>query len=279
MSKSREKLLILSIVALVIAAMLFIAYSLFNRLRSSNRAPVIYCESDTIYVSVDATDEDLLVGVTALDEEDGDLTSSVVVGNISSFSGKGKCEITYAVFDSGNKVATAKRQLYYTDYHPPRFVLKDDFVFYAGESANLLKNVSAFDCIDGEISNRISMAWIENDDDSKIAEFQVINSRGDISMLTAQVTTVERSSQNAPSIALSDYLVYLEAGAMLDPLDYVKSITVSKKIYTPNEYGRDTLSYDLGDFNSAVPGLYRIGIFCDSGEAVGMAELLVMIEG
>ncbi len=278
MSKSREKLLIFSIIAIVIAAMLFIAYSLYNRIRSSNRAPVILCASDAIYVNVDATDEELLTGVTAMDAEDGDLTSSVVVGSISSFVGKGKCEVTYAVFDSGNKVATVKRDLYYIDYHSPRFVLKDDFLYYSGETVNPLKSIRAIDCIDGDITNRISMAWLETEADERTVEFRVINSRGDLSVLTADVTVLEKSSQDRPTVALTDYLVYIQRGELLDPLDYVKSITVNKKVYTLSEYGTDKLHYDMDEFDSSVPGTYRINIFCYNGEAVGSAELLVVVE-
>ncbi|MBR5948522.1 MAG: hypothetical protein IKZ82_07770 [Clostridia bacterium] len=278
MSKSREKLLIFSIIALVIATMLFIAYSHFNRTRSSNNAPVIFCASDSIYVSVDATDEDLLTGVTAMDLEDGDLTSSVVIGSISPFSGKGKCEVTYAVFDSGKRVATAKREICYIDYHPPRFKLNDDFLYYSGEAVNPLKNIRAIDCIDGEITNRISMAWLDTENEERIVEFRVINSHGDLSVLTTEVSVIERNSQQSPTISLTDYIVYIDRGEMLDPLDYVKSIAVSKNVYTIGEYGRDKLHYDLNGFDSSTTGTYKITIFCNNGQAVGSAELLVVVE-
>ena len=278
MTKSREKLLILSIVALVASAMLFLAYSLYHRIHSSNSAPKIFCATDVIYADVNATNEELLIGVSAVDAEDGDLTSSVVIGSISSFIGEGKCEITYAVFDSGNKVATATRQVHYTNYHSPRFVLADDLLYYTSELINPLKSIRAVDCFDGDLTNRISMSWVESETDQRTVEFQVTNSRGDISTLVADVAVVEKTSQLVPEIVLSDYLVYLDSGTMFDPLDYIKSITVSKKIYTLSEYGSDKLHFDFSGFDRSVPGTYKITIFCDNGDAVGSAELIVIVE-
>ncbi len=279
MNKSREKLLIFSVVAFVLVTMAFIAYLWYSRVSAKNDAPIITCASKELHVNVDATKEDLLTGVTAMDAEDGDLTSKVLIGSVSAFMEKGKCEITYAVFDSGKKGATAVRTLYYNDYHSPRFTLSDDLIYQAGETINPLRLIKAYDCIDGDITNRISMSWLDSDASSRVAEFRVINSMGDVSTLVANITTTEKATQNTPVIKLKNYIMYVEKGEMIDPLAQIASITVGRKIYTFEEFGgADKVYYDMGEFNSAESGTYRIGIYCENGEHTGATELLVVVE-
>ena len=140
MSKQRERFLIISIAALVVVTAAFLAYLIYNRSVRRNAAPVITCTPDTISVSVNAQPRELLRGVTASDPEDGDLTSSVIIESISQFVEKGKCTITYAVFDSRNRVATASRTLYYTDYHSPRFELTGDLIYQSGTAVDPLSH-------------------------------------------------------------------------------------------------------------------------------------------
>lgn len=278
MSKQREKLLILAIVALVLASVAFLSYRMLVRIRSRNQAPFITCASDELHVSVTATTEELLTGVTAMDAEDGDITSSVMVGSISSFFEKGKCEITYVVFDSDNRSATTTRTLYYTDYHSPRFALSDDLIYQAGEVIAPLKNFKAYDCIDGDITNRMSMTWLDSETPNRTAEVRVINSYGDVSSIIVNVASQEKSSQNMPVIKLKSYLEYIEPGGTINPLEYIVSITVGRSVYSVSEYGVDNVYYDMSNLNTSVPGVYRIGIYCENAEYIGETELLVVVE-
>lgn len=209
-------------------------------------APVIVCSSSEIHVSVDASEEELLFGVTAMDAEDGDITSSVVIESISSFVEPGKSIITYAAFDSHNHVATASRTLYYTDYHSPRFRITDSLQFLSGTVINPLLYITAEDCIDGDISNKISMTLLESGDYISAigvhpVEFRVTNSLGDVSSLQTEIVVYERSSYNAPSIVLSDYLVYTEPGERINPIDYVREIAFCVKATRLSNTVRKTL--------------------------------------
>ena len=96
MSGSRSKLPIAALAALLLATAGFFTYLLREAAAKDDAAPVIVCSSSEIHVSVDASEEELLFGVTAMDAEDGDITSSVVIESISSFVEPGKSIITYA---------------------------------------------------------------------------------------------------------------------------------------------------------------------------------------
>ena len=283
MSKQREKVLVFAIFALVAAAIAFFGYLLYSRIAGKNAAPVIMCATDEIRVSVNAPKEELLIGVTAMDAEDGDLTASVFIESISPFVEKGKCTITYAVCDSGNKVAVVSRTLYYTDYHSPRFELTDDFIYSIGTSVTPLANIRAYDCIDGDITSRISMSAVDDGTitvmDSREVEFRVINSYGDVSTLRANIIVQEKPSQSTPEIALSAYLVYITKDQPFDPIDYVEYVTISRVRHTVDELGRANLSADTSAFDPAVPGTYTIPIYCENDSHVGSAVLYVIVEG
>lgn len=282
MSKVRERFLILSIVALVVVTASFFAYIVHRRQTKRNSPPVIMCASDEIRVSVNAPREDLLVGVTAMDAEDGDLTDSIMIESISQFVEKGKCTITYAAFDSGNKVATTSRTLYYTDYHSPRFELLSNLVYPLGTAVDPLSSIRAYDCFEGDITKRISMTAVGGDEfgmqDSHEVEFRVMNSYGDVSSFRANVVVEERSSTNVPVIQLSTYLVYIGLDELIDPLDYVEQIQLLRQSYTLEEFGRDGLIADMSGFDPSTPGSYRIPIYCESDDHVGTTTLYVIVE-
>ena len=80
-----------------------------EKLSVDKTIPVISVEGAMIDVSLKATDEELLQGITAYDEKDKDLTDKVVIESISRFTEKGVCRVTYAVCDSNNNVAKALR--------------------------------------------------------------------------------------------------------------------------------------------------------------------------
>ena len=282
MSKPREKLLILSLIALIVVSAAFLAYLIYIGRARANLAPVVLLDSSEIRVSVNATEEELLRGVTAIDPEDGDLSASLVVENISPFIGKNRCTITYAAFDSANKVGTASRTLYYTDYHSPRFELLSDFIYASGEVVKPFDSIRAFDCIDGDITNRISMSWVDEASytggGAGQVRFRVINSRGDVSTLVVNVVTDERLSQSTPEIELSNYITYVKTGESVSPLDFVKSVTVLRKEYTRIGYGAEKFYFDDRAFDKTKPGVYRIPIYCENGDQLGRTVLTVVVE-
>lgn len=298
MSKPRQRFLILSIIALVLVSAFFFGYIIHRRHVKRNSAPVIMCASDELRISVTAPKEDLLIGVTAMDAEDGDLTSKIVIESISQFTEPGKCTITYAVFDSGNKVSTVSRTLYYTDYHPPRFILTSDLTYASGTTLKLKDCIKAIDCIDGNISNRISWTEVDADEvgsmDSKEVEFSVINSRGDAATFRATIVVTERSSPNTPEIRLGlpddgdspypyQYLIYVRRGEMIDPLDYVKTIRLSGTDYTAAEFrkafGNGAISADFDPAKDELElGVNTIVIFCEYEGHIGSTTLYVIVE-
>ncbi|MFR7530506.1 MAG: hypothetical protein ACLUU0_11070 [Anaerostipes hadrus] len=69
----------------------------FTQVRKGDRiGPVITMNQQELTVGLNATDEDFLQGVKAVDENDGDVTDSLVVESVSNFLGGGRRLVVYA---------------------------------------------------------------------------------------------------------------------------------------------------------------------------------------
>ena len=191
--------------------------------------PEIVSEMDVIEIPCDYTEEDLMKGLTATDEVDGDITDKIVVGSTSRFIEKGVCDITYTVFDSSNNSASLTRRVKFLDYQSPVFELNAPMVFEENEVSSLtvLDRISAYDMLDKEIKNDIlqtnSNIIYSTQGDYEIS-VEVTNSKGDTSTLSIPVHVLPEGSVNC-HIELSDYLVYLNVGDAFDPASYVSKVS------------------------------------------------------
>ncbi len=225
------------------------------------KGPVITSDADLIEVSVSATEEDFLIGMTAVDDVDGDITDSLIVSGMSLVNADEHTRvITYAVFDSSNNVSTYSRTVKYTDYEPPIFSLSRQLVFNEGEKVAVLSYINAYDLLDGDISRNVKL--ISGDVTyNSVGHYPVVlgvsNSCGDYSELELTVTIQSHDRYavaNTPEIELTDYLVYINAGEAFDPASYIKK--VYSKVEGEN-ISTENVSIKSGvDVN--VPGKYTV---------------------
>lgn len=192
--------------------------------------PVITVEGEIIDVKVNATDKDLLKGVTAYDEKDGDLTDKVIVESVSHFVEKGVCVVTYAVCDTNNHVANASRRVRYTDYKSPTIQVVSPLCFAVYSKVDITKHFKVKDCIDGDISGAVVITS-PNYENGKIGsfdlEFRVTNRKGDLVELVFPLY-IDDTEIGAPLITLDKYSVYGEHTEN-QYLNMIRSITNAKE--------------------------------------------------
>lgn len=124
-----KKLRIFSMVVFVIAAASF-GYFKYEQINSKdNQAPVITMDTDSIQVSCQAEDGELLKGIKATDSKDGDVTGSMIVESVSNFMENHTRNMTVVAFDSDNHATKAARKITYTDYVSPTFSLTEPLRF------------------------------------------------------------------------------------------------------------------------------------------------------
>jgi hypothetical protein len=288
MKKTRKRILSFLLTVLGVVAAVFLIYVWQEQLAGSNSKPTIICPTDSITVSVESlADKSILMrDVTAMDVEDGDITDGIVVESVSQFVEFGHCILTYAAFDSANNVSKLTRHLFLTDYYSPRFRIVAPLEFSYSSNFDPLDYVRAYDCVDGDISDRVKYVLINQNDDiysvgAHMVRFTVMNSLGDMSVIEAEIDVYDKTyteTRMSPVINLSDYLIYVDRYGYVDPLNYVAGISLSGVSYTVSEYRAGSLAVDDIDVDYTTPGTYRILYTCDNrGEYFSSAVLIVVV--
>lgn len=189
--------------------------------------PVITSDREVLELSVNDDSSKLLTGLTAMDDRDGDLTDSILIGTHSKFISKGVCDLTYLVFDSSNNVGKFTRRVRYTDYSEPAFSLKEPLMFTSNDTVSMFPKISLTDCLDGDISSKVKIV-VNDVDSSKVGTyyvtFEASNSYADVVNRKLPVNIVN-DTVDSPKIELSDYLIYVNIGDKFNPAQYLKAVS------------------------------------------------------
>lgn len=207
-------------VLLVLTSGLYWGNEVLDRFSGRDQGPELTCTEELLEVPVRAGDSVLLQGMTAMDEQDGDLTDRIIVGGVSGLIGKDRAKVTYLVFDSDDNMATYVRQIRYTDYTRPRIRVSQPLVFEDPESGGLLEHVMVTDRLDGDLTEKAQVVtlWKTEREDLYAATVVATNSRGD--SVSVKLPVYIRSSADS-LVSLRSQVVYLEQGMQLEPMDYL----------------------------------------------------------
>ncbi len=145
-------------------------------------------------ISVQSTEDDLLQYVTAVDEEDGDISNEIIVEKMSNIYDDSKREITYVVCDSNNNVTKVNKEITYSDYTPPVIEsVEVKPIIHDRKYADVLACFTATDVIDGDISHKLKIVSIDTSQGTENrgvfpVVLSVTNSCGDVTYLETTVT-------------------------------------------------------------------------------------------
>ena len=292
MRKMRNIILIFSLGVLIVFAGVRIRES-----RTSDYVPpVITAEEDALTVSVSTTDADLISGLTATDNLDGDVTDTIVIASKTKFISRGTLKVNYAAFDNDNNVGTYSRTVTYSDYVPPHFVITEPMRFLSGSgSYAYLANVTATDCLDGDLTRQIKLNTgtvkaVNDNVTERPVNLQVTNSAGDTSVLSLTATFEDYGTYNQYAPSLSGYVVYLKAGSFLQPGRYLNGVWSGGNVraFSASPFDLVTdITVDSSEVDMNTPGVYTVTYQLyshgsgdtASREKLGTAELIVIVEG
>lgn len=219
----------LLIVASALALVMFGVSELVELRGRDATPPEIGSDREVLEIPCEYTQEQLMEGMSAWDETDGDLTSDIVVGSFSRFLEPGVSSLTYVVFDSSDQSASLTRKVKFTDYHPPRFTLTAPLVFTQEEGSytDVLERIGAVDLLDGDLKEEIT----QTDSDvnyrragSYTVSLEVSNSLGDTANVDLPVHIVNEENRSI-DIQLTEGIVYLDAGEKLKLSEYISEVT------------------------------------------------------
>ncbi len=270
---------IVMIVLTVLSVGGVILYSVHKTMATGGASPEIHFDEERIEVKTESGEAELLKGVTATDQEDGDVTDSVMVEGISHFVEKDVVNVTYVAYDSQNHVARAMREIHYTDYISPRFSLSGPMVFLSKNVGDLMDYVNVADVIDGNISVKAHASF--DDTTSALAvvgthdvELSVTNSLGDTSRLLVPVRVVE-DNPHSENLPLKTYLVYVDRGAEFDPMFYLAN---AGQAAGDSDKGESNVQI-ASDVNTSVPGVYPVDYSLVKNDTImAFTRLIVVVE-
>ncbi len=229
MKKFRKIWLIFVILMVLLCA----TYYGMQYMKADSSGPVISGGEDHIKVSIHDEESVLLLGITASDNKDGDVTDSLLVESISNFYDDGTRIVTYAAFDSDHHISKMQREISYTDYTAPRFSLSGSLRFRAGEQLDIDKIVSVTDCLDGDLSGKVKIHTDTTINNRVIGfytvEYEVSNSAGDTVILPIDIEIYEPYN-NEVGLNLDRYLVYY-TGETIDYKRFLKSVNKGSMEY------------------------------------------------
>ena len=253
-----KKLKILSALIFIVSLCVLVYAEVTELQQQSNKSPVIKCDSDILEIQCNYTNEDLLKGVTAYDEEDGDLTNNIIVGQLSMFIAKNECEVSYVVFDSANNSSSYIRKVRLTDYKPPVISLEKPLVYVINEGTynETVSRIHVEDKLEGDISSWVDVVkydTVYSTPGDYFFGIEVTNSAGDIVSANLPVHVVNRGDYTH-RIELKENLIYSKKGDKINPKDYVANVSRNDgKVF--NEYKDDIT---VSNVNTSAAGVTEI---------------------
>lgn len=288
----KRNLVLLVLICLCMAV--FFGYRAYDRAHTDSVPPVIQVVPEPMEVSVNSPKGMLLQDVTAQDDMNGDVTSSVVLENIQLLDDKGKISVGYAAFDQSGNVAKIRREAQYYNYRSPRFTLSGPLLYPFGKSFDVFNEIGATDTIDGDISHHVRAMLTENasisDEGIHMVRFQVTNSLGDTTTEIFPVEVYAPQTYNA-TLTLKEYMIYLPVGGIFSEKFYPDTFTYLKETHELSTVLPENYTLDIyGEVDTSVPGVYPVTYTLTYSEKnvwtqkvlneyIGYSKLIVVVEG
>lgn len=280
-------------IVFALTCIVFGGYMVKTKMAEDHTPPEITCTEDTFTVSVEDDESALMEGITATDDRDGDITKSVRVASMSHFI-NGKRTVEYVVFDKANHIGTLKRTVQYTDYTSPKIHMYRPLRYSDSEigSVNLSENLTAEDCLDGDLTNQIRTILSNSYYGGSVGTFpvtlQVSNSAGDVCSVKVEMTITDNSDREESRKyypLLSEYIVYTTVNKQIDPGSYLIGLEQNGVEYTYEEDGemlagtREAIGI-ASNVDYSAPGVYTVEYtYSADGVSTAVTKLYVVVEG
>ncbi len=270
----------LKITAVILAvAVLAVSAVFYLTSRGAKDAPEISCTVKIIEGKVGITDEELLSYVSAHDKQDGDLSDRIKVIRKKYFiEDNGKTTlVTFSVCDSHNNVTSIQRQLVLSDYHSPRIQLTNDLIMPGGYRYDMTKYATAYDVIDGDLSQYLKLISneITNTEGIYPVNIKVSNSMADTTEMTLNAIVTDEDYFSV-KVILNEYITYQPLNAEIDYNSFIKTINNQTTV----KYDTDDIVLDTSAVDVTRAGIYEVyyKIPADNADKlVTMTRLFVVI--
>lgn len=273
----KKKFPLLLSVLMLLSLATVAGYKIYQRSAASPGLPSIHFASGVPNVPTNASDAELLNGVTATDPEDGDVTASVMVEGMSGINENNDVKVSYVAFDLKNHMTRAVRTVHLTDYEDTRFELSSALNFKQSDKIDVLERVKATDMLDGDLSDKVKYS-LEGDtvNINNIGKHEIVlrvtNSLGRTVHLPL-IVEVTSNEPNSANIKLDSYVIYLSRGESFDAKSHVVGYTANGESRT----GADGISVS-GRVNTDEAGVYTVEYTYWGSSGRSHTSLVVVVE-
>ncbi|WP_327444093.1 immunoglobulin-like domain-containing protein [Clostridium tarantellae] len=186
----------------------------------SNNKPVILGADDIIIKSGDSFDK--LLGVTATDIENGDLTSSIMVKGDMNTNVPGVYNLIYSVIDNDNNKSKVSRQVIVRTNEKPKLNGVENTIIKIGDTFDPMYGINAVDLEDNDITANIVIHGTVDVNTIGIYDlvYSIKDSDNNETILNRKVTV---RSNNKPVITGADN-ISIKVNDSFNPLNGVKAI-------------------------------------------------------
>ena len=163
---------------------------------TSNNPPVITANDKEI---IQGNKFDELKDVKATDEEDGDITSKVTVSGKVDTEKVGTYKIVYEVIDSKNEKSSKEINVTVKENNKPEIIANDKTII-EGEEFDELKEVTAKDKEDGDLTSKIKVKenTVKETQGTYKVVYEVSDSKGKTTTKEIKVVVEEQSIEEKP---------------------------------------------------------------------------------
>lgn len=277
----------ISIVLIILCVAALLGYRAVARIRADLTPPVITVDDQLLEISVLEPRSVLLQGVSARDNVDGDVTSSLVVEGVRLVRTDGTASVTYAAFDKSGNVSKIQREVRFNDYESPKFALSQPLMFSQTSTYDVLSIITAEDMLDGDITHRIRATVLDEVPTGYAGthdiQFRVTNSLGQMVELVLPVE-IYTPSLFEGKLTLKEYLIYLKQGDYFNPKVYLDTFYLGRvEIDLKSGLPEQMKLNHSGKVETGVPGVYVIDyeVTYEQSSQVYTAysRLIVVVEG
>lgn len=234
------------VVFMTMICLILIGAAVFLKITEDDIPPEIHIQENSLVYSDGMDQAQLLQGVTATDNRDGDVTESLVIEKIYEGNGEGTVTIVYAARDSKNNVAKVKRVVPTVASDTEEKVTEQTSVDERPTEDGIVEN-------SGNITTDVS-ATVQEQEDKQ-----------------------EEHPEGSPVITLKEQKITVTAGTSVNQLSYVDTIT--DDLDSKEDLWRN-IQITGDELNTDLPGTYELRYYVvdSDGNKSNEAILTVIVK-
>ena len=198
-------------------------------------------ESAAVVYHANITDKELLEGVTASDEKDGDVTDRIVVESVEVHQEQSCAAVTYVALDNSNNVSRSTREI------------PLEAGYTSGEAVDTAEEAADPD-VDGEAAPDSAVTATPEVSETPDARESQEQQEGQTPDDGGQAERIAALSPEAPRLYLSQHQVTIQAGEDFHSLEWISDIT-------DDSDDRNSLYRDIrvdGEVDANTAGTYEL---------------------